>query len=153
MNTTEQKMTVKAQLKAILDTLNLTYVTARNSGTGRDAVLLRKRAKSGGSMGPMTVTNAHLDRCVTTQQKLVDRLREELTKQFGSFNMTFKQCYLGNHAMQNATIKIPLNAKTTRVITFTWQIFAQYVNSNYDPSYQTYWYVMDAEDVKTADIH
>jgi hypothetical protein len=145
-------MTVKAQLKAIFDNLDLSYVTARNGRTGFDKVILRKRAKEGGSMGPMTVTNAHLDRCVTTQDKLANKLREELSKQFGTYSMVFKPCYVGSSDMLNLVIHIPLSDKLTRVITFKWQTFAQYVNSSYDPSYETYWYVMETEDKKTADI-
>jgi hypothetical protein len=149
-------MTVKAQIKAAIDTLNLTYVTARHGYTGRDTVLLRQRALAGGSKGPLTVTNAHLERCVTNQRAMLTTLKAELAKHVGE-NVKFfsRQCYLsgGIVGMENATFHIPLNSKTTRVITFAWQLHAANVSSNLDPAYQNYWYVMDVADVKTADIY
>lgn len=150
-------MTIKAQIKAAIDSLNLTFVTASNQVTRRESVLLRKRALRGGSVGPLTVTNAHMTRSADNQKAMIEKLRAGFRDQLPDVPVAYyaKECYLGGgaHGMNNVTFRIPLNSKTTRTIKFTWQLFNTNISRDLDPSYMTYWMVMDAYDEKTADIY
>jgi hypothetical protein len=66
--------TVKAQATAILKTLGLGYIKASTGDFGSRDVVLEPRQKGlrGGSMGPLTCTDAHHDHSAKVQREVYD---------------------------------------------------------------------------------
>lgn len=144
-------MVTKAQINTALTALNLEFPTERVGGyNGRDRVIVRQRARSGGSLGPMTCTNGPELCCVKNQNSLIDVLKAELSKQEGvSFDVKLEPSHFGSsHGMQNAIFTIPLNAKLTRVLKFSWHLLQAYGGVSADNAYMNYWYILHVEDVK-----
>jgi hypothetical protein len=138
----------KADINAILKIHGLRYIKASNGeyGANRRDVVLEPRLKGfvGGSIGPLTVTDAH------------HSLNEDMqNKVYAAFNAmegaSVKRVAsaFDSHRLQNIVIEVPVSAKVIRVIKFNWELFRSYTSqARFDPGYQTYWYVMTIEDRK-----
>jgi hypothetical protein len=154
MNATENKMTqvtLKAQATAILKDLGLGFIKASTGDFGSRDVVLEPRQKGlrGGSMGPLTVTDAHHDRSAKVQREVYDafsNLPEAL--------VTWETCYAGaTHKLSNVRVVIALDAKKVRVLNFYWRAFKTYTRAaNLDSGYCTYWLVCESEDKKKSEM-
>ena len=143
--------TLKAQATAILKDLGLGYVKAKTGGYGsRDAVLEpRNKGLRGGSMGPMTCTDAHHDHSAKVQRAVYDAfsaMPEAL--------VTWETCYAGaTHKLSNVRVVIALDEKKVRVMNFYWRAVNTYTASaNMDHGYCTYWLICESEDKKKSEI-
>jgi hypothetical protein len=152
MNATENKMTasLKAQANAILKTLGLGYIKIsdgynfppKNSSSNHKGL-------RGGSITPVTVTDAHHDHSAKVQREVYDAfsaMPEAL--------VTWETCYAGaTHKLSNVRIVIALDEKKARVINFYWRPERTYTRAaNLDEGYCTYWFVCETQDMKRSEI-
>lgn len=94
---------------------------------------------AGGSVGPMTMTDAWKSHCNEREQKVRTALLSLGAKleTFGNgFNATFD---LGNGV--------------TRILYFLWNTYPTYAHNHYDPSYKTYWLTYGVKDVRQSFIN
>jgi hypothetical protein len=154
MNATENKMTqatLKAQANAILKNLGLGYIKASTGDFGSRDVVLEPREKGlrGGSMGPLTVTDAHFDHSAKVQRAVYDAfsaIPEAL--------VTWETCYAGHtHKLSNVRVVIALDEKKARVLNFYWRAYKTYTRAaRLDEGYVTYWLVCESEDKKRSEM-
>lgn len=79
----------------------------------------------GGSIGPMTSTNAHWNHNRDTEQKVFNVLA---TLEGVEYNSNADGIYF--------TLN---DGKKVHKYKFSWQLFQTYAHNEYDPSYRTYW--------------
>jgi uncharacterized protein YxjI len=106
-----------------------------------------KRTKGliGGSIGPLTVTNAYIKHCEDTAQQVLKAFQSLPTDIEWSYDSTL--AYVGN--LQNFTFTVKTGKNTQRVIKFCWERHSTYAaRLRYDSSYETYWFAMYVEDNK-----
>jgi hypothetical protein len=84
---------------------------------------------SGGSIGPMTATTAHLEHNKQAENRLIDKLRS-----LPGVTISLNQ--------ENGLSCTLVTAKKTVTYKFIWQLFRTYAHNEYDPSYLTYWLTM-----------
>lgn len=144
MTTTTQ--TVKAQIKTVIDSLGMKYPTM-SIDLYRNKTIIKQKALRGGSIGPMTCTNAHINHMITPQTELIHA--------FATLSHVINSCsvqesYIDNR-VKNYHYEIQLDSKTVRTITFKWQLLSTYSYlADLDSSYKTYWLVMDFTDSKIS---
>ena len=79
----------------------------------------------GGSIGPMTSTNAHSKHNFDVELKVTDVLRTIPGVEYST---------------DHTGIQFSLNdGKKVHKYKFSWQLFQTYAHNEYDPSYRTYW--------------
>lgn len=137
---------VKTEIKGIIAKLGLCYVSASADASGYTRkTLLRQKSMSGGSIGPMTMTNAHMDHNKKAQDLVVNGFKSLVDK----FGATMELKYADSYGLGMLMISVRLDKKTVREISFRWDLFASNLRSvGYDEGYQSYWYVMSSEDKK-----
>lgn len=143
--------TLKAQANAILKNLGLGYIKASTGDFGSRDVVLEPRQKGlrGGSMGPLTCTDAHHDHSAKVQRAVYDAfsaMPEAL--------VTWETCYAGaTHKLSNVRVVIALDEKKARVINFYWRPERTYTRAaRLDEGYCTYWLVCESEDKKRSEM-
>lgn len=91
----------------------------------------------GGSIGPMTMTDAHLKHNSDAVEKLVEKLR------------VLRPDVVEHTANGGVNITIQVSEKQNRVLHFSWSQYPSNAASmDLDPDYQTYWLTMSQKDVK-----
>ncbi len=104
----------------------------------------RTKGFIGGSVGPLTVTNAYIKHCDDAAQAVLAAFRS-LTDIDWSYDSL--PAYIGN--LQNFTFTVKTGKNTQRLIKFVWERHSTYAaRLRYDSSYQTYWFAMYVEDSK-----
>jgi len=83
----------------------------------------------GGSIGPMTSTNAHMEHNRKVEQKVIDILRSIPGVEYPS-----------NQDAMNFSLN---DGKKVHKYYFSWHTFRTYAHNEYDPSYQTYWLILN----------
>ena len=87
----------------------------------------------GGSIGPMTSTDAHQNHNFKIEAKVREILGHLSDKVISEGMFTSYYINLG---------------KKTRIFKFHWSLFPTYAHNEYDLSYQSYWYVLQTNDIK-----
>ena len=138
-------MISKAEINAILKNLGLGYVKASQGEFDYRDVVLEPRMKGlrGGSIGPLTVTDAYMNVNERTQDKVRDAF-----KVIPGVSMRHVAGWPESHRIHGLEIEIPISEKVVRVLKFNWERVNTYVGRRYDPEYRTYWYIMTTEDRK-----
>ena len=80
----------------------------------------RNKGIKGGSIGPMTMTNAHTNHNLNIERKVIDSIGTQ---------------YLKEHSPNNY-LSFDINGLK---ITLIWKLFPTYAHNHYDASYMTYW--------------
>ena len=92
-----------------------------------------KRSKGirGGSIGPMTMTNAHMNHNAEVEAKL-------------------KEAFFGFYSYDGVSSKLTFDlGKKTRTYNFAWNLFPSNTNAmDLDPGYQSYWLTLAITDTK-----
>jgi len=147
MTQASAKTVVNDALKAI----GLKYISISLGHYKWKAIEPRTKGLSGGSIGPMTVTNAHLDVCRETEHQVFDVIQKLPSDIRWSY--VRNPAYHGNGKLEDLTFMITTGKNTVRVIKFRWELHQTYSYSQgYDNAYQTYWFAMHVEDKKVTDI-
>lgn len=90
----------------------------------------------GGSIGPMTVTNEHLNHNREVENQVKDALKE----------LEYETCEDHSNGFK---ITIQINAKQNSEISFNWGLYPAYhPTRNLDSSYQNYWLVPTIKNIK-----
>lgn len=139
------KSGAKEELKKVLDSLQMEFPSCAVDRCYKRKTLLRKKAISGGSSGPMTSTNAHMDRNRSVE--------EEVTKAFTAMRpyglQTDQSKSWVSGQLKNLDFIFMVDEKTQRTVKFSWEQFPTNSRSRgYDSSYQSYWFVMNTVDEK-----
>lgn len=138
---------VKDYINATLAKLNMGFIKIDTPGGTR--VIERVKALKGGSKGPLTVTNAHIDHCREVQMRVLKNMAD-LAAQLGS-DSDYSSAITSNvgNGLMDFQFMFKLNNKTARVLTFTWRLESTYDRScNLDPSYKTYWFSLQTGNAK-----
>jgi hypothetical protein len=149
VNNAEQKMTqatAKTVVGNALKNIGLGFI-GYNDGTPYKLKAFANRTKGliGGSIGPLTVTNAYIKHCEDTAQQVLKAFQSLPTDIEWSYDSTL--AYVGN--LQNFTFTVKTGKNTQRVIKFCWERHSTYAaRLRYDSSYETYWFAMYVEDNK-----
>ena len=142
-----QAASPKAQANAILKDLEVGYVKHSTGDFSGKGVIAEGRYKGlrGGSIGPLTVTDAHHDHSAKVQKRVFDAFAA-----MEGATVEWRTCYAGaTHKLSNIEVTIRLDEKKVRVLNFYWRAFKTYTASaRLDPDYATYWLVMESEDRK-----
>jgi hypothetical protein len=154
VNNTEQNMTQASAKTVVNDALKATglkYISINLGQYKWKAIEPRTKGLSGGSIGPMTVTDAHLTFCNDTARRVL-KVFQNLPADI-DWSYVPKPAYHGNGKLEDLTFTITTGKNTVRVIKFCWELHQTYSYSQgYDNAYQTYWFAMHVEDKKVTDI-
>jgi len=135
-----------AKIKEALAKLGMTFVTI-NVGGYKTRVVDRSKALRGGSIGPMTMTDAHFGHCREVQDKVANVMRSMLDGQV-EFDMQAMDAYMGG-GLLNFDFTIKTGKKTAKLIRFTWRLYqSNHASMEYDRGYKTYWFVMSSENIR-----
>lgn len=88
----------------------------------------------GGSVGPMTVTNAHIDHCVAVAQRIIQKLQDN------KISYTVEPSYYNSSLSR---IKIPVGPKSKKqsILVIDWSDYPRHsVECGYDRAYRTIWF-------------
>ena len=86
----------------------------------------------GGSIGPMTMTDAHINH----NQSAINETKTALTNIGGKVESSY----------HDLSISFP-SKKGKLVYNFDLRLFKKYAGFDYDPSYQTYWLTVNSEEI------
>ena len=134
----------KDAIKKIVTDLDLSFVTAELTHY-TTKTLLRKKAIRGGSIGPMTVTDAHVAHMRAAQNKIQTAFRNSYTLLVTSHSITPAAV---DSRVEDLSFTFRISDKIQRTVYFTWDLYPTYAHNEYDRSYKTYWMVMSHIDSK-----
>jgi hypothetical protein len=139
-------MTDKKEIAELLKKLGLGNVKMHGVGYnsfGEDTKVYKSpigkmvKAIKGGSIGPMTVTDAHMD--------LNEKVVNELTSVF--LDLGICERIKSDKWSLEASFQISASKKMT--LYFHWDLFPTYTREkNLDPGYKTYWFVLTKKESK-----
>lgn len=133
---------IRASINNYLDSLGMAFPKYQTPNGYKSAPNLKKKALQGGSFGPMTATNAYLEKCRA--------VRESVIEGFLKLDILLEISYTTD-MLSSIEVRIPLSKKKTRIVRFDWRTLAAYSASmGYDSSYTNYWFVYSFEDHKNS---
>jgi hypothetical protein len=139
------KVSAKSAVTAALKERGLCYVGIDCGGHKRKALEPKMLGMTGGSIGPLTVTDAHMAVCRKTELMVLGAFRSLADVEWSYIP---HDAGMGGN-LQNLEFQFKTGKNTVRVIKFRWELRQSYsAKLAYDSSYRTYWYVMYVEDQK-----
>ena len=114
----------KSEINKALREIGVDFVKMRIDYYHEKTHPLKKKGLRAGSIGPLTVTQAHMEH----NRNTIDKVKDTLYRLGGSVERT----------LSDLTVSFP-SKKGKLIYDFNLEMFPTYAHNEYDPGYQTYW--------------